>query len=109
MSITVCPAAIIAAPIEMVWQLLDNPAQFDEWADGTIQWIKPEGPTAPSQQFCIKSRALGRSWSALFTVKEVNQDKHVLQMDVVFPLGMQLHQRLMCASIDATSCRVQYG
>ena len=109
MSVTVCPVAIVAAPVETVWELLANPAQFDEWADGKIQWIEPEGPTTPDQRFCIKSRALGRSWSALFTVKEVNQDKHVLQMDVAFPLGMALHQRLMCTPIDATSCRVQYG
>lgn len=109
MSVTVCPAAIVAAPVETVWELLDNPARFDEWADGKIQWIRPEGPTTPGQQFSIKSRALGRSWPALFTVKEVQQEKHVLQMDVAFPLGMALHQRLMCTAIDAVSCRVQYG
>ena len=109
MSLTVCPAAIVAVPVETVWELLDNPVRFDEWADGKIQWITPEGPTTPEQQFCIKSRALGRSWSALFIVKEVNREKHVLQMDVAFPLGMALHQRLMCTPIDASSCRVQYG
>ncbi len=109
MSMTVCPAAIVTAPVETVWELLDNPAQLNEWADGKIQWITPEGPMTPGQQFCIKSRAVGRSWLALFTVKEVNRVKHVLQMDVAFPLGMTLHQRLMCTSIDAVSCRVQYG
>ena len=109
MSLTVCPAAIVAAPVETVWELLDNPVRFDDWADGKIQWIAPDGPTMPEQQFCIKSRALGRSWPALFTVKEVQQEKHVLQMDVVLPLGMSMHNRLMCTPIDAVSCRVQYG
>ncbi len=109
MSLTVCPAAIIAAPIETVWELLDNPVRFDEWADGKVQWVEPEGPMTQGQRFGIESRAFGRSWSALFTVKEVNRDKHILQTDVTFPLGMALHERIMCTPIDATSCRVQYG
>jgi len=109
MGLSVCPAAIVAAPVETVWSLLDNPVQFNEWADGKVEWVKPEGSTTPGQQFGITSRALGRSWSAVFTVKAVDPNKHVLQTDVAFPLGMVLHQRLMCTPIDATSCRVQYG
>lgn len=109
MGLSVCPAAIVAAPVETVWSLIDNPVQFNEWADGKIEWIKPEGPAIPGQQFGITSKAFGRSWRAVFTVKEVNADKHILQADVTFPLSMKMHNRIACTPIDATSCRVQYG
>ncbi len=109
MSLTVCPAAIVLAPVELVWELLDNPRQLDQWAGGKVQWVESEGPMTPGQRFSVKSKALGRSWDALFTVKEVDRDKHVLQMNVAFPLGMTLHQRLMTTPINATSCRLQYG
>ncbi len=109
MGLSVCPIAIVAAPVETVWALLDNPTRLDEWVDGRIEWIVPEGPTTPGQKFCIKSNALGRSWRVIFTVKEVILDRHTLQMDVVLPLGMALQERLICTHIDATSCRVQYG
>jgi ligand-binding SRPBCC domain-containing protein len=109
MALNVCPAAIVAAPVETVWSLLDNPLQFNEWADGKVEWVKPEGPMASGQQFSVTSKALGRTWHAVFTVKNVDAEKHVLQTDVAFPLGMNLHERVACTPIDATSCRVQYG
>jgi ligand-binding SRPBCC domain-containing protein len=109
MALNVCPAAIVAAPVETLWSLLDNPVQFNEWTDGKVEWVKPEGPMIPGQQFGITSKALGRSWRAVFTVKAVDSDRHVLQTDVAFPLGMSLHERVTCTPINATSCRVQYG
>ena len=33
MSITLCPAAVVAAPVEYVWELLSEPTLRDEWWD----------------------------------------------------------------------------
>ncbi len=109
MGLSVCPAAIVAAPVEIVWGLLDNPERLDEWADGRVERVEPEGPTTPGQKFYIKTSAFGKSWHVAFAVEEVIPDEHILQMNVALPLGMTLHERLMCTPIDATSCRVQYG
>ena len=109
MGLNTCPAAIVAAPIETVWELLAHPARFSEWANATVERIEPEGVTVPGQKIYLRSRALGRSWPITFTVEEVLPDKHTLGFTVELPLGMVLHQRTMCTPIDATSCRVQYG
>jgi hypothetical protein len=109
MSLSVCPMATVAAPVETVWSLLDNPMKFNEWADGKVEWVRPEGPMTPGQKFCVKSDALGKSWRVVFTVENVNSDKHILQTNVEFPFGMKLHERVACTPIDAVSCRVQYG
>jgi hypothetical protein len=36
MGLSVCPAAIVAVPIEVVWDLL-RPARLSEWADGNAR------------------------------------------------------------------------
>lgn len=109
MSLNACPAAVIAAPVETVWELLAHPVRFSEWANATVEHFEPESPTTRGQKVYLRSRALGLSWQVVFTVEEVIPDKHTLQFTVELPLGMVLHQRTMCTPIDATSCRVQYG
>jgi len=44
MGLSVCPSAIVAAPVETVWSLLDPLSQLDKWADGEVISIEPEGP-----------------------------------------------------------------
>ena len=108
MGLNVCPAAIVAAPVEVVWNLL-RPEHLSEWADGQVEAPVPEGSAIVGQTFYVISKALGHTWHADFTVEKVNPEKHQLAMHVLFPFGMQLHQHISCTRIDATSCRVQYG
>jgi hypothetical protein len=49
MSLNVCPATTIAAPIEYVWELISNLTRYSEWADARIERIVPEGPAIPGQ------------------------------------------------------------
>jgi hypothetical protein len=108
MSLNVCPAAIVAAPVEVVWDLI-RPARLSEWADGQVDPPVPEGPAAVGQAFQVTSKAFGRNWRAHFSIEKVNPERHQLAMHVNFPFGMQLQEHLSCTPIDATSCRVQYG
>jgi hypothetical protein len=109
MGLSVCPSAIVAAPVEMVWSLLDPLSQLGTWAEGEVISVEPEGPATPGQRMIIRSRALGRTWKVTFVVEEVHSERHMLQTNVTFPFGMHLHERIMCNPIDAISCRVQYG
>ena len=108
MSLNVCPAAIVAAPVEVVWDLI-RPARLSEWADGQVDAPVPEGPAVVGQTFHVTSKAFRRSWHAHFTIEKVNPERHQLAMDVDFPFGMLLHEHFTCTRVDATSCRVQYG
>jgi len=109
MSLNVCPAATVAAPIEYVWALISNLARYGEWADARVDRIVPEGPTTPGQVLYANSRSLGKRWPVTLTVTAIDSDKHRIQMDVSLPLGLLLHQTTICTPIDAHSCHVQYG
>ncbi len=49
MGLNVCPAAVVAAPVENVWKLLTEPALRDEWWDARTDRVVPEGSAAPGQ------------------------------------------------------------
>ena len=49
MSLTVCPVAVVAAPVESVWELLTEPALRDEWWDARTARVLPEGKASPGQ------------------------------------------------------------
>src|SRR4051794_34495980 len=100
MSLNVCPAAVVAAPVEYVWDLISNPAHYEEWADARVERIVPEGPATPGQVLYATTRGLGKRWSITFTVTAIDPDKHRIQMDVALPLGLQLHQTTICTPID---------
>jgi hypothetical protein len=49
MTVSVCPIAIVAAPLEQVWALLANPSSYALWWDAQTDVIVPEGPTRAGQ------------------------------------------------------------
>jgi hypothetical protein len=109
MSLTVCPAAIVAAPVEVVWENLAQPARYSEWADAHVEGTEPEGPATAGQTVHLTSKRLGRVWQILFKIEEVNPEKHQISLHSLFPLGLQMKPHISCAPIDAITCRVQYG
>jgi hypothetical protein len=109
MALNVCPAARVAAPVEIVWDLLADPARWDTWIDGRVQRIAPAGPAVPGQIISVTAPGLGRRWPVLFRVEVVNPPAHQLGMQVTLPLGMRLQEHVSCTPLDPASCRVQYG
>ena len=109
MGLTVCPAAIVAAPVEVVWENLVQWERYSEWADVQVERIEPEGPITVGQTIYFTGKALGRTWHFIFKVEEINPERHRLGLHVLFPFGLQEKPHIACDPIDATSCRVQYG
>jgi uncharacterized protein YndB with AHSA1/START domain len=109
MSFTFCPAAVVMAPVESVWELLSETTLYDEWMDVRTERIVPEGNASPGQMIYAKTSGLGRKWDVTFRVDAVKPEKHQIQMHVTLPLGIVNHVTITCTAIDPTSCRVQYG
>ena len=109
MALNVCPAARVAAPVEVVWELLAQPARWNDWVDGHVEQIDPEGPATVWQRIVVTAPALGKRWTVRFRVETVEPLAHQLGMRVSLPLGMRLQESVSGAPLDATSCRVQYG
>jgi hypothetical protein len=109
MGLSVCPAAVVAAPVEVVWANLVEWERYAEWADVQAERIEPEGPATAGQTIYFAGKALGRTLHFTFKVEEVNPERHKLGLHVFFPLGLQEKPHIACYPIDATTCRVQYG
>ncbi len=109
MGLSVCPAAVVAAPVELVWENLVQWERYAGWADVQVECSEPEGPACAGQTITFAGKALGRTWRFSFEVEEVNPEKHQLGLHVVFPFWLQEKPYITCSPIDATTCRVQYG
>lgn len=109
MGFTVCPATIVAAPVEVVWEHLVHWERYAEWADVQVARSEPAGPATAGQTISFTGKALGRTWHFLFKVEAVNHERHQLDLHVFFPFGLQEKPHIACTPIGATTCRVQYG
>jgi hypothetical protein len=109
MTLSVCPVAVVAAPVEVVWDILEQPERYGEWIDGQITRVEPPGPAQVGQTIEVSAQGLGRTWHPMFRVELVDAAAHQMGFFVMFPLGLRLQERLSCAAVDATTCRVQYG
>ncbi len=109
MPISVCPAALVAAPLEHVWRMLMTPARYGEWWDAQVVDVVPPGELAVGQTIALTSKALGRTWPVTFHVEAVHAEKHQLEIHATLPLGMTLYEHLVCNAVEATCCRIQYG
>ncbi len=113
MSLTVCPAAVVAAPVEVVWENLVQWERYSEWfsADLRVERSEPEGPASIGQTIYFGGKAFGRTWHFIFKVEEVNPERHQLGLHAFFPFpfSFQMKPHIACSPIDATTCRVQYG
>ena len=109
MSLNVCPADTVAAPVETVWEILTQPAYYATWADTQLQGIEPPGPAVVGQTVSLTSKALGRTWPILFQIEKVDTEKHQLGLYATLPLGLRMRPHISCTPIDATTCLVRYG
>jgi hypothetical protein len=109
MGLTVCPAAVVAAPVEVVWANLVQWERYAAWADVQAERIEPDGPAAVAQTISFAGKALGRTWRFSFQVEEVDPERHQLGLHSFLPGGLQEKSHVACTPLDATTCRVQYG
>jgi hypothetical protein len=109
MGLSVCPSAVVAAPVESVWELLVDPTLYDTWWDARTDRIVPMARAVPGQVLYAKATGLGRTWDVTLTVNAVNPEKHQIQMRVTLPLGMINDTTLTCSPLDASSSRLQFG
>ncbi len=108
MGINVCPAAVVGAPVETVWEILSDTALYEEWWEARAERIVPEGKAVPGQMIYLAPSGLGRKWEITLQIERVNAEKHQIVFHGTL-LGGVSQNTITCAAIDAASCRVQYG
>ena len=112
MSVSVCPLAIIHAPVEHVWSFLSEPTNYALWWDAQTRWsfsIVPEGPASPGQKIYAQTTALGKYWNVNVMVEEVDEAKHQIHLTTILPFGITVHNHITCIPLDHANCRVSFG
>ena len=108
MTISVCPAEVVAAPAEVVWSLLADPTRFDLWWDARTKTAEPPGPLAPGQH--IEARAKGILPARVrCDVTEVDATARRIQMIVHLPFGVIDHFTVTVAARGDDHALVRFG
>lgn len=103
-----CPTDIIGAPIEVVWDLLTNPADWGTFYDIRVLRVEPPGPMVAGQRLIGET---GPRWLHLgvsFEYGLVDEVHRKLEFNGRLPLGVTVHESLDCVPLTENRCRVNY-
>jgi ligand-binding SRPBCC domain-containing protein len=109
MAFSACPIAIVQAPAERVWELLSEPANYDQWWELQTRAITPAGPAQPGQRIEARGIGLGRPFKVNIAVEDIDNAKRVIDLTTRLPFGITAHNHIACVPLDATTCRVSFG
>jgi len=109
MGVSVCPIATVNAPVEQIWALLSEPDNYALWWDAQTRSIEPKGAVQPGQKILAQSRALGKGWNVTITVERVDSSKRQIDLTTSLPLGITVHNHIVCTPLDRATCRVTFG
>ena len=107
MSLTVCPACVADAPVEVAWSLFE-PARLDEWWDAKLRRVAPEGPLAPGQRIEGSTGPLGM-FTFTWDVLEVDPVAHRIHVLIRVPFGIVNDETLTMAPLGPGQCRISFG
>ena len=107
MSVNTCPAAVVEAPVESVWEILSDTTLYEAWWETRAEHIMPTGKAVPGQMIYLETSGLGRKWVMTLRIEMVNPEKHQILFNGEL-LGSISHNAITCTAINATSCQVQY-
>src|SRR6185312_12929717 len=100
MGLTVCPAAVVAAPVELVWENLVRWERYAEWASVQVERLEPEGPAAVGQTVYFTGKAFGRTARFHFKVEQLDPERLQFGVHAFFPFGIQEKTHVTCAPLD---------
>jgi hypothetical protein len=108
MTFTSCPADEVHAPIEVVWRLLTNPAEWGTFYDVRNVRVVPPGRAHVGQRVIGESGPSVLHLEVAFVFTLIDEDDHRVGLDVCLPLGIKVREDLGCLSLGPDRCRVNY-
>jgi uncharacterized protein YndB with AHSA1/START domain len=108
-TLSVCPSAVVHAPIERVWRLLTRPDGFDAWVDGIVVGAEPEGAARPGQLIHLVSSALTWRFAVTIEVNEVDVARRRLGLRVELPFGLVNDEVVTMADLGDEGTLVRFG
>jgi len=107
--LSACPTATIAAPIEIVWDLLTTPAAYGPLLGVRVISVVPPGAACVGQEVVVGRGGVGgRRWTMRLTIERVDSATGIFAFRAELPLGLRLQERISCATVSGGT-RVQFG
>lgn len=104
-----CPMAVVDAPIEVVWGLLLNTAEWGKFYDVRVLSVDPPGPARQGQRLIGNPGPKFLPLRLVFDFTEADPASHRLCIDGRLPFGIGVREDMRLVSIDASRCRVAYN
>ena len=107
MSYASCPRAVVNAPPDVVWALLEEPAECENVFDMQINSINSPCPAVAGQ------KTVGETGPQLFHLKltfqviKIDSDRYRLVLVVQLPFGIAVHE-CRCRSAAIPNCSLDY-
>ena len=108
-TLSVCPSAVVDAPIDRVWDLVTRPEGFDLWTDATLVSAEPHGHASAGQELHLVTRALGWTFAIGISVREVDEVRHRLGLVVALPFGVVNDQVMTFAEAAGGRTLARFG
>src|SRR3954447_24484034 len=109
MSLSVCPATRVEAPVERVWALLADPGRYDSWWDARVVSVEPAGVAQAGQVIRGRSRAFGRDWPVSLRVLAVDPVRHQIDLATTLPFGIAMQNHIACGPLGEGASRLSFG
>jgi hypothetical protein len=103
-----CPTDTVSAPVEIVWALLSDPADWGQFFDLIIKRTDPPGPATVGQIIQAGSGPRFLHLNLTFEFVEIDPANYRLRLNVRLPFGITVREDLNCVSLEKSQCRVNY-
>jgi hypothetical protein len=104
-----CPTAIVEAPINVVWNLLLNTAEWGKFYDIRVLSVDPPGQARAGQRVIGNPGPRCLPLRLVFDFIEVDPVSHRIGINGRLPFGIKVRENMTVAAIDSTRCRVNYN
>jgi hypothetical protein len=103
-----CPTEVIAAPIEVVWDLVTHPEGWGRFYDIRILSVEPAGRAALGQRITAETGPVFLHLKVLLEFVSIDESHHRIGVSVRLPFGLSVVEDMECGRISADKCRVNY-
>jgi ligand-binding SRPBCC domain-containing protein len=107
--LSVCPSAVVEAPVERVWDLVTQPESLHLWTDAALVRAEPDGPAQPGQLLHLVTRAMGWAFAITMRVGEVDAERRRLGLLVELPFGIVNDEMITLADAGGGRTLVRFG
>jgi hypothetical protein len=110
-AISVCPAAVVEAPLDPVWAVLVDSEHYGDWADARFTRFDPPGSAVQGQVMWAYGREFGITLplQVRLRIESIEPEHHRVVFDVDLPFGLRERTTITATPIDQRTTRVQYG